>query len=140
MGETSHGGALAIGQEDANGEFKTDWIKLEDGVEIWFAATGTYRAGDYWLIPARTATGDVEWPHELAADGKPKVDADGNAVAAACPPHGPYHYYAPLLLSIPGDPGFTRDCRCAVRHLPCAGYSYAFGGMAIGGTISKAQH
>jgi DNA-binding NtrC family response regulator len=35
------------------------------------------------LIPARTATGDVEWP---GAVGAPE----------ALPPHGIEHYYAPL--------------------------------------------
>jgi Family of unknown function (DUF6519) len=40
------------------------WITLEDGVEVEFA-DGWYNTGDYWLIPARTATGDVEWPADL---------------------------------------------------------------------------
>ena len=31
---------------------KDGWILLEDGVQIKFKA-GTYRTGDYWLIPAR---------------------------------------------------------------------------------------
>ena len=30
------------------------WVELEDGIQIQFVA-GQYRAGDYWLIPARTA-------------------------------------------------------------------------------------
>ena len=42
-----------------------DWQPLEDGVEVRFGA-GTYRPGDHWLIPARTAVGldagTVEWP------------------------------------------------------------------------------
>lgn len=38
------------------------WLPLEDGVEVHFGAGGTYRPGDHWLIPARTATGTVEWP------------------------------------------------------------------------------
>jgi Family of unknown function (DUF6519) len=38
-----------------------NWIDLENGIQVKFAA-GTYRSGDYWLIPARTATGDIEWP------------------------------------------------------------------------------
>lgn len=38
-----------------------DWITIESGVQVSFSA-GTYRAGDYWLIPARTATGNIEWP------------------------------------------------------------------------------
>jgi len=37
------------------------YIELEDGVQVKFAP-GSYRTGDYWLIPARTATGNVEWP------------------------------------------------------------------------------
>lgn len=42
------------------------WLPLEDGVEVYFAAGGSYRTGDYWLIPARTATGSVEWPTDAA--------------------------------------------------------------------------
>jgi hypothetical protein len=42
------------------------WLPLEDGVDIYFAADGSYRPGDYWLIPARTATGSVEWPVNAA--------------------------------------------------------------------------
>ena len=38
------------------------WIALENGVEVQFAP-GTYNTGDTWLIPARTATGGVEWPY-----------------------------------------------------------------------------
>lgn len=38
-----------------------DWIPLEGGIEVQFSQ-GYYHSGDYWLIPARTATGDIEWP------------------------------------------------------------------------------
>jgi dipeptidyl aminopeptidase/acylaminoacyl peptidase len=34
------------------------WIDLEDGVQVYFEPGGTYRTGDYWLVPARTAVGD----------------------------------------------------------------------------------
>jgi hypothetical protein len=37
------------------------WLVLEDGVQVEFGI-GTYLTGDYWLIPARTLTADVEWP------------------------------------------------------------------------------
>ena len=40
----------------------TGWIDLERGVKIRFAPGSLYRRGDYWLIPARQATGDIEWP------------------------------------------------------------------------------
>ncbi|MEU1162697.1 DUF6519 domain-containing protein [Streptomyces sp. NPDC005921] len=43
-----------------------EWLPLEDGVEVYFAEGGTYRTGDHWLIPARTATGGVEWPVDRA--------------------------------------------------------------------------
>ena len=39
------------------------WIELEEGVEIRFAP-GEWRPGDAWQIPARTITGDVEWPRD----------------------------------------------------------------------------
>jgi hypothetical protein len=37
------------------------WITLENGIEISFTP-GSYNAGDYWTIPARTATGTIDWP------------------------------------------------------------------------------
>jgi len=58
------------------------WIDLEDGVQVQFAPEGEYRSGDYWLIPARVATGDIEWP-------------EGNPVAML-PSQGILHHYAPL--------------------------------------------
>ena len=67
------------------------WIPLERGIEIQFTAPGEdepandYRAGDYWLIPARTETGDVEWPGSY---NQPD----------ALPPHGVEHHYAPLAI------------------------------------------
>jgi hypothetical protein len=61
------------------------WLQLEDGIRIRFDTAGQYRAGDYWLIPARTETGDVEWPA-------------GNNGPALLPPHGVEHHYAPLAL------------------------------------------
>lgn len=53
----------------ANGVAITgNWQPLEDGIEVRFA-NGRYKAGDYWLIPARTAiseeTGQIEWPAPL---------------------------------------------------------------------------
>lgn len=77
------------------------WVALEDGIEVQLQP-GTYRAGDYWLIPARTATGDVEWP---GPPDDPK----------ALPPHGVEHHFAPLgilLLGTAGVGGRTlRDLR-----------------------------
>jgi hypothetical protein len=89
------------------------WLTLENGVQIWFepAPTGQYqryRTGDYWLIPARTATGNVEWPRTK--------DEQGNWVTEALPPHGVQHHYAPLaIINVTGGT-VTREaeCRCEV--------------------------
>lgn len=83
----------------------SEGIILENGVTIAFQEGGAYRTGDYWLIPARTATGDVEWP--------PKV----GGVAPAVPPHGVEHHYGLLgILSMPaGARKWTvLNCRCAL--------------------------
>jgi hypothetical protein len=37
------------------------WLNLESGIQVEFSK-GNYVSGDYWLIPARTATGNIEWP------------------------------------------------------------------------------
>ena len=74
----------------------TAWLALEDGLEILFEdlAVTRYQTGDFWLIPARVATGGVLWPQETANDSK------GNPVTnpVARPPHGPVHHYAPLAI------------------------------------------
>jgi hypothetical protein len=79
---------------------KPNWLLLEDGVQIQFQPGATYRTGDYWLIPARTATGDVEWPGDV---GSP----------LALPPHGVQHYFAPLaMVALDGAGSVTiHDCR-----------------------------
>jgi hypothetical protein len=60
------------------------WLDLEDGLQVWFAPGGEYRAGDYWLLAARTLRGDVEWPRDLR--GRPLLRE----------PLGVRHHYAPL--------------------------------------------
>ncbi|TCV86740.1 DUF6519 domain-containing protein [Sulfurirhabdus autotrophica] len=110
QGDPDLGGALEINDQDnSNAGLGIGWINLEDGVQIWFSKEGgEYRTGDYWLIPARVATGDVEWPKEPGA----------NSLPVAIEPHGPRHYYAPLFLELgEGQPG--RDCRCEINSLQC---------------------
>ena len=77
------------------------WLDLEDGVQVQFVAPApptTYRTGDYWLIPARVATGDVEWPTETIPG---PTTTTVQPVARA--PDGVNHHYAPLaFISIDG--------------------------------------
>ncbi len=73
-------------------------FELEDGVVVQFG-TGTFRTGDYWLIPARTALPFVEWP---AVAGVP----------VAQPPHGVEHHYCKLAVVELKAGAFTiKDCR-----------------------------
>lgn len=55
------------------------WEEMaQDGIEVKFAP-GSYRIGDYWLIPARTATAAIEWPQE---GGKPAFLAPAGVLRA----------------------------------------------------------
>lgn len=129
------GGALLIAERNNTDQGLADgWIDLEDGVQVWFAKGGQYQAGDFWQVPARTATGDVEWPHEHDGNGKPVLDSDGNPIGAAMGPRGTVHFYAPLLLSAVSSYGRqSQDCRCRIERLPCAGYRTAFEMHGVGG-------
>jgi hypothetical protein len=37
------------------------WQTLENGIQVNFGP-GTYQNGDYWTIPARAASGQIDWP------------------------------------------------------------------------------
>ncbi|MBT2676087.1 hypothetical protein J7E95_35955 [Streptomyces sp. ISL-14] len=89
------GGAVPV----AEGE----WLPLEDGVEVYFAKGATYRTGDHWIIPARTATGSVEWPTNAAR--RPLLRG----------PFGIVRSFAPLAL-VKGEGG-TVDLRLAFNPL-----------------------
>jgi hypothetical protein len=106
------------------------WFTLEDGVQVYFESAPAggpanhYRTGDYWLIPARVATKNIEWPQER--------DSHGKTGPAAVAPHGVTHHYAPLgILSLAGGNFGFEDCRCRFDPLPCA-HGYPFDGEGIG--------
>lgn len=71
-------------------------IELEDGIFIEFekgTPAAQYRTGDYWLIPARVATGDVEWPQQRV---KPTDPTNTEMEPQLLPPNGIEHHFAPL--------------------------------------------
>lgn len=83
------------------------WVELEDGVEVNFGA-GPFVSGQHWLIPARTATRDVEWP------------VDGSATPEQLPPRGVEHRYTRLaMVQVAEDGTITvlTDCREAFTPL-----------------------
>ena len=76
----------------------TAWIPIERSIRIQFAPGGLYRTGDYWLIPARVASGDIIWPQ--TANGP-----------AAIPPHGIVRHRAPI--------GFGKKVGANWTFTPC---------------------
>jgi hypothetical protein len=85
------------------------FVDLENGVQVRFLSPGSYRTGDYWVIPARTAIGSVsgvEWPVDMA--GAPAV-----AVARLVAPRGIAHHYARLAMVDfnAGTYSNLQDCR-----------------------------
>ncbi|GAA2363844.1 hypothetical protein GCM10009854_49470 [Saccharopolyspora halophila] len=80
LGRPMRGGAIPVDEGR--------WIHLEDGVEVFFNPTDPqgpgYRSGDHWIVAARAATGDVQWPTDRA--GRPLLE----------PAIGVAEHYAPL--------------------------------------------
>lgn len=80
----------------------TGTFELEDGVVVEFGA-GSFRTGDYWLIPARTALPHVGWPTTGPANAP---------VPAPLPPHGITHHYCKLaIVEFKGGVFNISDCR-----------------------------
>jgi hypothetical protein len=65
-----------------------------------FGAGSQYCSGDYWLIPARTATNDIEWPYHIDSSASPP-----KKVYEFVEPHGVYQVYAPLAVAEPAGQG-----------------------------------
>lgn len=100
-----------MGKDNAALTADGTWLSLEDGIQIQFQqaapdSANMYRTGDYWLIPARTATGDIEWP--TGSDGP-----------LASPPDGVDHHYAPLA-AITVGPGVQVSSNYQMQFEPLA--------------------
>ncbi|HEX3204560.1 MAG TPA: DUF6519 domain-containing protein, partial [Nitrospiraceae bacterium] len=80
----------------------TSPVELEDGVQIEFDG-GTFTGGDYWLIPARTLTGKVEWRRNGGNPPAPVFERR----------HGTVHHYCALAVVDLTDGSFGEplDCR-----------------------------
>ena len=89
-------GATTDGVEMVQG-----WIDLEDGIQVLFSE-GQYHPGDYWLIPARTATGEIDWPPFEIPNEQPIPQL----------PLGIRHHYCRLaLLEVQAGALSLTDCR-----------------------------
>jgi hypothetical protein len=79
-------GALEMPSDDE------DFVELEGSIEVRFTGDH-FNTGDYWLIPARTATGQIEWPYEDAT-----VNGQVLQRPVLRPPAGIEHHYSRLAL------------------------------------------
>ncbi len=84
---------------DGTARVEAPAVELEDGVFVTLSG-GPFATGDYWTIPARTATGDLEWPSN---GGGPQPQ----------PPAGIDHHRCRLALVRLGERGWEliEDCR-----------------------------
>jgi hypothetical protein len=73
---------------------RRSWQELEAGIEVRFGG-GNYHTGDYWVIPARANTADVEWPPLPEYPGHvPTGDPEQLA------PRGIAHWRAPVSVLV----------------------------------------
>ncbi len=95
-----------VGQQPA-------WIPLDGGIKIHFSR-GTYKNGDFWLIPARTSTKEVEWPPYQVPNTHPLPQFR----------RGTQHYYSRLAFTRwhqgQGEFRSIYDCRRRFTPLPTA--------------------
>ena len=106
---------------------EASWMNLEDGIQVQFAEGGEYRSGDYWLIPARVATGNIEWPAS-------ESDSFG-AITAHLEPHGVVHHYAPLgFVNWPNQKLEIESCNCEFEP---ASSCFASGSVAVGASLLR---
>src|SRR5207248_328286 len=78
------------------------WHSLENGIRVRFSEAMPFQPSDFWLVPARTATGELEWP-PCGSDGADYQPARNTTV-----------YRAPLACIDwePNAGGFVpHDCR-----------------------------
>ena len=97
-GRTGGEGRPTIANDLALAITEGGWLTIEDGISVHFEPAAKpdkqrYRSGDYWLIPARTAVGDVLWPR-TGSTREPLAQA----------PRGVEHHYA-LLAIVSVDTG-----------------------------------
>lgn len=104
------------------------WMILEHGVQVRFGEGGRYRTGDYWLIPARVATGNIEWPASQS-------DSFGT-ITTQVAPHGVVHHYAPLgFVNWPSQKIEVESCNCEFE--PLSSCFASAGSVAVGASLLR---
>jgi Family of unknown function (DUF6519) len=103
-------GAIEVTETNAAHPDQSAWFDLEDGIQVAFApmpnSDGKYRSGDYWLIPARVASGTILWP-------APRP----NEAVSFRPPRGVRHHYAPLGF-VGWEDGDLKSLSCLCEFAP----------------------
>src|SRR5262249_32254591 len=100
------GALLVIAPNKDETDHHKGWLGLENEIQVLFETDKDYHPGDYWLIPARTASADILWPRE-------EVDKDGKKVLVPQPvsARNTVHWHAPLAVVDPTAPDKPTECR-----------------------------
>jgi hypothetical protein len=113
-------GAIKVEVVPAN---NNGYIELEEGVQVQFSTStptgqpAKYSTGNYWLIPARTVTNNIEWP---SIGGQPEF----------LPAEGINHHYCRLALLRYSEEGVLTaldDCRHFFLPISSLSLSYVGG-------------
>ena len=101
---------------DGQAPVPVGWEELEDGVQVEFGS-GPFETGNFWTVPARTVTGDVDWPQ----NGVPEFRT---------PQGGPVGFAAlgVVRAHANGDWEGVRDCRRRFPTLTSLATLYYVGG------------
>ncbi len=91
------------------------WVNLENGIQVQFGA-GACLPGDYWLIVARTGSGQIDWPpcgsdgnlfqsaREVAVYNAPLACVHWDATAKRVVPEDCRRLFSPLTSLTPSIP------------------------------------
>jgi hypothetical protein len=86
-----------------------EWLDVEVGIQVRFELGKNYRPGDYWLIPARTASGAIVWPQMSQDSTDPHGKKTTSLVPRPVKARNADHAYAPLAIIDPATA--TTDAR-----------------------------
>jgi hypothetical protein len=114
-----HTPRVIIGKDGALQVQEGQWLPLENGIEVRFANTSLLRAGDYWLLPARSEAEGYTLLWETEPPSSAGYSAStGQPAFAPLPARRVDHHYAPLaMLSHDGGGWQVSDRRTLYRAL-----------------------
>jgi hypothetical protein len=99
----------------------SEWVPLENGIEVKFEKNSSYHTGDYWLIPSRVISNDIEWLRDSSSQPLPQAK------------YGIFHHYCKLAsIEVNNQQITVTDIRQKFPHLVNSIYKNDDGRVGIG--------